>query len=211
VKRTVCNKCVYKHTKFTLSNIHNTNVTCPEARCTGIFTYEGIHRILDIGRDKTLFEQYDLRVTVKLLKEIPDFVMCAHPGCNSGQLHYPNEYFCRKVICIKCKGETCSYHGIIWHTGLTCHQYDGEKTVDNPSKKWIHRNTKQCPRCHRNIQKNGGCDHMACINCGHQFCWYCLADYQLVYTGGVHEHRMTCIHYRPRLIVGIRSRICTIM
>jgi hypothetical protein len=35
---------------------------------------------------------------------------------------------------------------------------------------------KQCPQCHVDIEKNGGCNHMTC-KCGHHFCWVCLGDF----------------------------------
>ena len=33
---------------------------------------------------------------------------------------------------------------------------------------------KQCPRCGIETEKNGGCNHMTCANCDHQYCWECL-------------------------------------
>ena len=48
------------------------------------------------------------------------------------------------------------------------------------SSKWIKDNTQQCPKCHRHIEKNGGCNHMTCRppgGCSHEFCWLCLADW----------------------------------
>lgn len=36
----------------------------------------------------------------------------------------------------------------------------------------------QCPRCHICIEKNGGCNHMQCYNCKHDFCWMCLGDWK---------------------------------
>lgn len=211
VRRTICNECVYKHTKFTLANIHNTDVTCPEPDCSEKLTYAGIHQILEIGQDKTLFEQYDLEMTVKFLKQMSEFIVCAHPGCNSGQLYDSGPCLSREVTCIKCQRKTCSFHGIPWHTGLTCDEYDRIRRDETPSKKWIQKNTKQCPQCFRNIEKNGGCDHMVCRSCGHEFCWKCFANYRLIYRQGLHEHRMTCSHYRPRFFGAIRSRVCTII
>merc|ERR1712110_399118 len=30
---------------------------------------------------------------------------------------------------------------------------------------------KECPKCHVRIEKNGGCDHMTCSLCRHEFYW----------------------------------------
>lgn len=34
-----------------------------------------------------------------------------------------------------------------------------------------------CPKCGVLIQKNGGCPHMVCGKCRHEFCWFCLGPY----------------------------------
>lgn len=38
--------------------------------------------------------------------------------------------------------------------------------------------TKKCPKCGINVEKNGGCMHMTCVNCKHDFCWMCLQDWK---------------------------------
>lgn len=42
---------------------------------------------------------------------------------------------------------------------------------------WKNWRSKHCPRCEVLIEKNGGCQHMTCYKCKHEFCWQCLADY----------------------------------
>jgi len=43
---------------------------------------------------------------------------------------------------------------------------------DSETANWIQSNTKDCPKCGKAIEKNGGCNHMSCP-CGHHFCWVC--------------------------------------
>ena len=38
---------------------------------------------------------------------------------------------------------------------------------------WMVTHTKRCPNCHVQIEKNSGCEHMTCRNCGYYFCWVC--------------------------------------
>ncbi|KAL3235045.1 hypothetical protein RNJ44_02833 [Nakaseomyces bracarensis] len=38
---------------------------------------------------------------------------------------------------------------------------------------WVLSHTKECPECSVNIEKSGGCNHMICSSCKHEFCWIC--------------------------------------
>lgn len=45
---------------------------------------------------------------------------------------------------------------------------------DSETANWISANTKECPKCRSTIEKNGGCNHMTCRKCKHEFCWMCM-------------------------------------
>lgn len=54
---------------------------------------------------------------------------------------------------------------------------------ENSSEKFIKkllnsREFKRCPKCEWIISKNGGCDHMTCKKCHHEFYWSTLKNYR---------------------------------
>lgn len=46
-----------------------------------------------------------------------------------------------------------------------------------PSEDDLPNGVKKCPRCKVRISKDGGCDHMTCAQCRHEFWWTTLAPY----------------------------------
>lgn len=62
---------------------------------------------------------------------------------------------------------------------------------DSETLNWIQTNTKDCPRCHSLIEKNGGCNHMTCKSCTYNFCWICLGDWT------AHKNNYRCDKYVP--------------
>lgn len=51
------------------------------------------------------------------------------------------------------------------------------KEEDMEVKQWILQHTKPCPKCNVFIEKNGGCNHMTCKKCKHEFCWVCFGNW----------------------------------
>lgn len=62
-----------------------------------------------------------------------------------------------------------------------------QKWFLEPDKRFIIHNemnylkltVKKCPKCNVTIGKEGGCNHMICSICKHNFCWLCLKDWKL--------------------------------
>ncbi|GAA99534.1 uncharacterized protein L969DRAFT_86796 [Mixia osmundae IAM 14324] len=50
---------------------------------------------------------------------------------------------------------------------------------DSETCNWLAVNTKECTKCQATIEKNGGCNHMTCKKCRHEFCWVCMGDWTL--------------------------------
>jgi len=131
------------------------------------------------------------------LHSLPDFHYCAYPNCGSGQEVIggvkENNFF----KCVKCNHKTCLKHRVVWHSEMTCQEYE---TNVEPNTRWVNANTKECPRCKVPIEKaDDGCDHMTCKNfgCGFEFCFGCLAPFDLIRKNGNHFHQPTCRFYAP--------------
>ncbi|RWS22625.1 E3 ubiquitin-protein ligase arih1-like protein [Leptotrombidium deliense] len=77
--------------------------------------------------------------------------------------------YCGTTFCFGC--------GEDWHEPVNCDllsKWLKKCKGDSETKKWILANTKSCPTCGVNIEKNGGCNWVHCKKCLTGFCWFCL-------------------------------------
>lgn len=101
-----------------------------------------------------------------------NWLWCPAPLCGHGQLHNPTKQ--PWVKCSRCKTKICFSHQRKWHKGLACAEFDAMSNKDEAMVKdmeEIRRTTKPCPYCRRRVQKDGGCNHMACTGCKKH--WMC--------------------------------------
>lgn len=109
---------------------------------------------------------------------------CPTPNCHFSFVNERADQFTHK--CPDCKAEYCG-KCLHPHNVLTsCIQAEQDRNLANDrnaqeraNQQWLQQNTRQCPRCHATIEKNGGCNHMTCQKCRYEFCWMCLNDYNL--------------------------------
>lgn len=103
---------------------------------------------------------------------------CPRPGCdfcaeNVGQSGNEVQCPCGFLFCFKCGGPG--------HRPCNCKQVEtwNKKNKDESENvTWILANTKPCTKCTKPIEKNQGCNHMTCRQCGHEFCWMCMKDWK---------------------------------
>ncbi|KAF2672067.1 hypothetical protein BT63DRAFT_187029 [Microthyrium microscopicum] len=190
-----CSDCLDQWFSTLLTTNAPSNMICPD--CTELLSYADMRKVVAID----IFAKYDRALLLDhLTKE--SFYWCAFKRCKSGQFHTPY-YTTRcprtRMKCAACGFDQCIKHAQAWHIGRTCEAYDTEKrleVIDQERKSlgYLNKKAKRCPnpKCGILVQKQGGCDHMTCNKCQHQFCWRCLANYALIRDHGNNFHRLDC-------------------
>ncbi|KAK4544678.1 hypothetical protein LTR36_003927 [Oleoguttula mirabilis] len=99
-------------------------------------------------------------------------------------------------ICETCGSKACVTCDRPYHEGETCAQYTERQNVEaeQATLDTIASKCKECPKCRKNIEKNGGCDAVYCTQCGEQFCWRCVTPYSVINTQG---HGKGCTYAAP--------------
>ncbi|CAL8074279.1 unnamed protein product [Calicophoron daubneyi] len=88
----------------------------------------------------------------------------------------------RRVSCSKCNAEFCFLCTEAYHAPASCEimkRWLVKCRDDSGTASYMAAHTKDCPNCHVCIEKNGGCNHMQCTKCKHDFCWVCLEPWSL--------------------------------
>ncbi|XP_065060477.1 E3 ubiquitin-protein ligase arih1-like [Rhopilema esculentum] len=165
----------YLNTKILEENIGQ-HIFCPATNCSILVDENFVSSVLQ-----------DIRVKSKYLKLIADsFVQshrlmrwCPAPDCtNAVKVSYN---VARTVNCL-CSFSFCFGCGESTHEPVKCkwlRKWQKKCDDDSETSNWISANTKECPKCHVTIEKNGGCNHMVCRNsaCKCDFCWVCLGPW----------------------------------
>ncbi|KAH7304021.1 hypothetical protein B0I35DRAFT_363897 [Stachybotrys elegans] len=176
-KPKTCLPCVKGSIAYDIEHKGAGAITCPE--CGVALEYHDVIRWLD--QPERL--RYDHLLLRTVLQDNPDFIWCSAPGCENGQIHEGAD--AQPIVkCNMCGSRTCFLHGVPWHTGLSCEEYDAiqsssaERNIRpdaspvtfaslskdqtrvieerRATEQVIKQTTKPCPNCGRNIEKNGG-------------------------------------------------------
>ncbi|XP_063606195.1 potential E3 ubiquitin-protein ligase ariadne-2-like, partial [Penaeus indicus] len=122
-----------------------------------------------------LKEKYQQYAFADYVRSHPQLRFCPGPNCNI--VVQAKESRAKRVKCTSCKTQFCYKCGSDYHAPTDCETIKKWLTKcadDSETANYISAHTKDCPKCHICIEKNGGCNHMQCYNCKHDFCWMCL-------------------------------------
>ena len=131
--------------------------------------------LTQFGRED-LIEKYDnFNMNYFLIQHKDEASCCPTPGCKYIFIYDKGD---DKFSCPLCNNEYCLKCKTKYHKGKTCKEY--EKCLSEKEKKndklfykfAIGSKYKQCPYCKFWVEKNEGCNHIAC-RCGNHFCYNC--------------------------------------
>ncbi|KAG9483431.1 hypothetical protein GDO78_009380 [Eleutherodactylus coqui] len=103
------------------------------------------------------------------------------PGADCPMVIQVQEPKARRVQCNRCSEVFCFRCRQMYHAPTDCatiRKWLTKCADDSETANYISAHTKDCPKCNICIEKNGGCNHMQCSKCKHDFCWMCLGDWK---------------------------------
>jgi len=81
------------------------------------------------------------------------------------------------MTCGDCGKQYCYTHSNAHDVDMKCEQYELSMAKETKMNQMVLNemgdNVKPCPQCKFMIIKNGGCNHMKCVQCQCSFCWLC--------------------------------------
>ncbi|XAR61813.1 Ubiquitin--protein ligase [Bertholletia excelsa] len=167
-----CNECWTEHFIVKIKEGQSRRITCMAHKCNMI-CHEGKIRNLVCAGHPDLAEKFDCSLLESYVEDNDKVKWCPSvPHCGNAIRVESDKYCevecaCGIQFCFSCSSEAHSPCSCLMWELWTCKCQNESETVN-----WMTVHTKACPRCHKPVEKNGGCNLMHCI-CGQYFCWLC--------------------------------------
>ncbi|KAF7840909.1 putative E3 ubiquitin-protein ligase ARI1 isoform X1 [Senna tora] len=167
-----CNNCWTEHFIVKINEGLSKRIRCMAHKCNAICD-EDVIRTLVRQKQPYIAEKFERFLLESYIEDNKRAKWCpSTPHCGNairvedGQL-CEVECSCGFQFCFSCLSEA--------HSPCSCLMWElwAKKCQDeSETVNWITVNTKPCPKCHKPVEKNGGCNLVSCI-CGQSFCWLC--------------------------------------
>ncbi|XWS55265.1 hypothetical protein CRYUN_Cryun10bG0160400 [Craigia yunnanensis] len=167
-----CNDCWTEHFVVKINEGQSRRIRCMAHKCNAICD-EAVVRNLVGKRHPDLVEKFDRFLLESYIEDNRMVKWCpSTPHCGNA-IRVEDDEFCEVEcscglqFCFSCISEAHSPCSCMMWELWTKKCRDESETVN-----WITVHTKPCPKCHKPVEKNGGCNLVSCI-CGQAFCWLC--------------------------------------
>ena len=154
------------------------NLRCMSPDCNVVISPSCLESIAKSNHE--VLTKYRTFLGNKIVTENSKYTRCPAESCDciiqlspSFQESNVKCFECDTSFCLKCHSES--------HSPASCEdkkKWEKLAQDDSLTASWLTANTKDCPKCQGMIEKNGGCSHMTCRKCRHEFCWLCLGPWR---------------------------------
>uniref|UniRef100_U5ELC0 RBR-type E3 ubiquitin transferase n=1 Tax=Corethrella appendiculata TaxID=1370023 RepID=U5ELC0_9DIPT len=171
-----CHECWSMHFETQINQGISTQIGCMESMCDVLAPEDFVLNLLN---RPILREKYQQYAFADYVKSHPELRFCPGPNCQI--IVRSPDISPKKACCTICQTVFCFRCSANYHAPTDCtiiRRWLTKCADDSETANYISAHTKDCPRCHICIEKNGGCNHMQCFNCKHDFCWMCLGDWK---------------------------------
>ncbi|GAB6020685.1 putative E3 ubiquitin-protein ligase ariadne-2 [Chamberlinius hualienensis] len=172
-----CRDCWVLHFEIKIMQGTAIGIECMAQDCNLLVPEDFVFGMLTRTSHRERYQQFAFSDYVK---SHPELRFC--PGPNCSMVVRAKELKNKRVTCKLCKTSFCFKCGVEYHAPTDCDVIKKWLTKcadDSETANYISAHTKDCPKCHICIEKNGGCNHMQCFSCKHDFCWMCLGDWKV--------------------------------
>lgn len=173
-----CNACwsEYLTTKIMDEGMGET-ISCAAHGCDILVDDQSV---MELVRDPKVRLKYQHLITNSFVECNRLIKWCPAPDCGRA---IKVQYFDKRPVTCECGHVFCFACSETWHDPVMCkflRKWIKKCDDDSETSNWIAANTKECPKCHVTIEKDGGCNHMVCKNqnCKADFCWVCLGPWE---------------------------------
>lgn len=171
-----CKDCWSMHFETQINQGISTSIYCMAPKCDLRVPEDLVLRLMHRPQLRSRYQRFAFQDYVK---SHPELRFCPGPNCQI--IIRSQDISPKKVICVACKSSFCFKCGNDYHAPTECQiikKWLTKCADDSETANYISAHTKDCPKCHICIEKNGGCNHMQCFSCKHDFCWMCLGDWK---------------------------------
>ncbi|KAI9593066.1 hypothetical protein BDF19DRAFT_387664 [Syncephalis fuscata] len=175
-----CSSCYEQYLIKKITNDgESRRIQCAATGCSVIVDERTVERLVR----PDVYKRYRMLLMRTFVDDNPQLRWCPAPSCEYAvECAVPQAALNTIVPTVQCRCGTTFCHGcgLEDHLPCICHivrLWLRKCADDSETSNWIHANTKECIKCHSTIEKNGGCNHMTCRKCQHEFCWVCLGPW----------------------------------